>query len=80
MATHEEADQARKLEAESLRRAGAHAVGVEPVTDSDTSYAVVAYFERNPESALPGHLELQSRGRKIRVPLKRKIRERFALE
>ncbi len=69
---------AQKKYAEHLRRMGSHGISVqEEIVAGRKSYAVIAMFDRKPKTAVPKVLELQSKGKAHKVPLKVRIVERF---
>lgn len=72
---------AQKKYAEHLRRMGSHGVSVQEVTMAGRkTYALIAMFERKPDTAVPKVLEVHSRGKVHKVPLKVQIVERFKPE
>ena len=75
MATEEQARRARDLHQDKLAAMGAHGVSVEPLqktTPTASSFGVVAWIEpkvAKRHGAFPPALEIQERGRTLKVPL-----------
>ena len=86
MATEEQARRARDLHQDKLAAMGAHGLSVEPLQKPDPaagSFGVVAWVEPKvvkKQGAFPPALEIQERGRTLKVPLVVRESEPFRLE
>ena len=81
MATIEEAHEAREKHSDYLQQIGAHAVGVDEIDyEGSQTFGVIAYFESQPNDAIPDTLEIDQQGTTKRVPLMTVITSRASLE
>lgn len=81
MATLEEAHEAREQHSDYLQQVGAHAIGVDTIDrEGAQTFAVIAYFESEPNSSIPDTLEIDHEGTRKRVPLTTVITSRASLE
>jgi hypothetical protein len=70
LASEKEANLARQQHSDSLRRLGAHSIGVDKCKGKEaTGFAVIAFFERKPSKTIPQTLETKSGQKTIAVPL-----------
>lgn len=80
MASEKEANLAREKHSDVLRDLGAHAIAVDETRrKGEKTYAVIAYFEKKPES-IPGTLEVKRGNRTLQVPLVARVTEKFRPE
>lgn len=77
MISERDANKAREIHSDDLRKSGAHAIGVDKVKGD---FCVVAYYEERPTGNLPDSLEVESYGKKKRVPLRTEITPMAELE
>jgi hypothetical protein len=81
MATEEEAHKAREQHSDYLRKLGAHAIQVDQIRRGGRkTFAVVAHVEREPDEPPPGSLEVESGGKKKKVPLAVRVSPMAQLE
>jgi len=86
MATEEQARHARDLHQDKLAAMGAHGLSVEPLEKSEPatdSFGVVAWVEAKnamKQGAFPPDLEIQERGRTLKIPLVIRKSKPFRLE
>jgi len=81
MANLEEANQARNQHSDLLRKLGAHAIAVDEIKRSGRStFAVIAFFEKEPTKDLPQSLEVKSGKQTVQVPLVARVVEKFRPE
>jgi hypothetical protein len=82
MISEKEANQARQEHSEYLQKSGAHAIAVDKVKDDagKETFGVVAYYENKPDKKLPSMLEVESKGKKKKVPLRAEISQMAELE
>jgi hypothetical protein len=81
MATLEEANEAREKHSNYLHQVGAHAIGVDEIIhEGSQTFGVIAYFESEPNDAIPDTLEIDQQGTTKRVPLTTVITSRASLE
>ncbi len=70
VASEKEANLARQQHSDSLRRLGAHSIGVDKCKGKGAAgFAVIAFFERKPSKTVPQTLQTKSGQRTIAVPL-----------
>jgi hypothetical protein len=81
MASLGDAEAARNSALRRLAKAGVHAVGVERSSEDadDESYIVVAHADPGTSLKVPKYLLVESRGRRIRVPVRLIHSERYQL-
>jgi hypothetical protein len=71
MATLKEAERARKKAGDMLHQMGAHAILVDEVDDDGgKSFAVIALFEKKPETPAPPSVEVSKGKKTVQVPLR----------
>lgn len=73
MATLQEANKAREVHSDYLQKLGAHAILVDKIRDKGKeTFGVIALCENSPNQ-VPDSLEIETAGKKKRVPLRTKV-------
>ena len=90
MATEKEANRAREKHSDYLTSLGAHAILVDKIKakrggdkakgESDEDFCVIAFVEQKPSEPVPKELEIESGGKKKKIPLALKITPMATLE
>jgi hypothetical protein len=81
MATEEDAHKAREVHSDYLTSSGAHAILVDKIKRGKSkTYGVVAFYQQKPSEPLPDELEIESGGKKKKVPLTMRITPMATLE
>ena len=89
MATEKEANRAREKHSDYLTSLGAHAILVDKMRrgrggkgkdESDEDFCVIAFVKQKPSEPVPKELEIESGGKKKKIPLALKITPMATLE